>query len=779
MTTTIESNSGQSNIRWNNARRKRNQSRYLIRERIKEESSSSSPPPPSSSFNFETIDCGDNENNNNKPNRNNTNTTNITTPIATTQQEDEIKSLLKAISLGGISYFSLQIFSTQSHLISKPIPTKLLSTYKIQTLCTSRFGIEYANAVLKYYKDCIEYCTMFEYALLLGEYGVARSFIDGGINPCDLMQLYRHGHFHHRHNYNYHHSSDPSLIKHENDNDILDSFERRLERVVTMVMKKLVVDFVPSSLVVYIAKKVYEMRLWSYYVKAESKPYTCTTRKEDETIHQVLENQQQEEEKVEVVQPPQKCQLCQLDERQIKRPMITFPHCNNHIFCEVCLWESLVTKLDERIDGNVVRCPICDTHDLESDHNERQKNDSMDTTVKDKSMDNTNLHPKDKSKISLCKFRSLPQYSKELKKLPKKRKQNKAIYSSWHNALAPTIGSSQDVRSDKFKRYIDLGAIHHCRTCLELGVDINMTNEYNQTPLYIACWKNHIDIVRLLLEWGADIHRCANGELSVLNVAIANGHDEIVDILNEELLSKPKDESCVSSLKEIMNIGIENHNDKRDKAKLTLLIQDKNHPGYGSFYIDNLLDEDSMISLDKLFQSIPIADATEVKKKKIDSNIPCSLRHYFCDAEGYLCDLISRNVRTVLLSTTTATTSDTNNTIYKQSQVYVFPHMRFLNYDQPGGELLPHVDLTKVDPASGRRSTHTFILYLHDCEFGGETALLKKLSESGPHAYHEVIEPAICPRRSRLLVFPHACPHQGMKVISTPKILLRGEIILS
>ena len=58
-------------------------------------------------------------------------------------------------------------------------------------------------------------------------------------------------------------------------------------------------------------------------------------------------------------------------------------------------------------------------------------------------------------------------------------------------------------------------------------------------------------------------------------------------------------------------------------------------------------------------------------------------------------------------------------------------------------------------------------------------ALLKKLSEYGPHAYLEVFEPEIYPLRSRLLVFPHAYPHQGMRVISTPKILLRGEILLS
>ena len=78
---------------------------------------------------------------------------------------------------------------------------------------------------------------------------------------------------------------------------------------------------------------------------------------------------------------------------------------------------------------------------------------------------------------------------------------------------------------------------------------------------------------------------------------------------------------------------------------------------------------------------------------------------------------------------------------------------------------------------TGKRSTHTFILYLTDCKEGGETALLKELSQHGPHDFHQVLS-AISPRRGRLLLFPHACPHQGNKVISTPKLLLRGEACL-
>ena len=101
----------------------------------------------------------------------------------------------------------------------------------------------------------------------------------------------------------------------------------------------------------------------------------------------------------------------------------------------------------------------------------------------------------------------------------------------------------------------------------------------------------------------------------------------------------------------------------------------------------------------------------------------------------------------------------------------MLPHMRFLDYERPGSALAPHVDLCRVDSETGRRSTHTFILYLHTCESGGETVLLESLSSKVELA-------AVAPVRGRLLAFPHICPHMGAVVNHVPKLLLRGEIIL-
>jgi len=100
--------------------------------------------------------------------------------------------------------------------------------------------------------------------------------------------------------------------------------------------------------------------------------------------------------------------------------------------------------------------------------------------------------------------------------------------------------------------------------------------------------------------------------------------------------------------------------------------------------------------------------------------------------------------------------------------------MRFLHYTQPGSILAPHVDLCRVDQDTQQRSTHTFILYLTDCDEGGETSLLGGVSGEKRND----ILASVQPKMGRLLLFPHACPHEGNEVVHVPKSLLRGEVIL-
>jgi len=77
----------------------------------------------------------------------------------------------------------------------------------------------------------------------------------------------------------------------------------------------------------------------------------------------------------------------------------------------------------------------------------------------------------------------------------------------------------------------------------------------------------------------------------------------------------------------------------------------------------------------------------------------------------------------------------------------------------------------------GLASTFTFILYLTDCTNGGATNLLRCVCPKKGDLAGGNILARVEPKRGRLLIFPHVCPHEGEKVIHVPKLLLRGEMV--
>ena len=58
------------------------------------------------------------------------------------------------------------------------------------------------------------------------------------------------------------------------------------------------------------------------------------------------------------------------------------------------------------------------------------------------------------------------------------------------------------------------------------------------------------------------------------------------------------------------------------------------------------------------------------------------------------------------------------------------------------------------------------------------TVLLDKLPHESADGTTAVLAP-VPPRRGRLLLFPHLCPHRADEVLAEglPKLLLRGEIV--
>ena len=183
----------------------------------------------------------------------------------------------------------------------------------------------------------------------------------------------------------------------------------------------------------------------------------------------------------------------------------------------------------------------------------------------------------------------------------------------------------------------------------------------------------------------------------------------------------------------------------RSSPKVTILIDPSSaHPGAGAFIVDDAFSDEFLAAWDVLWPQLPVAEEAEGT---------CSERRYYCDAMGWG----AAHINAVLESVGVGVRR-------------VFPYMRILNYPHVDGRVAAHVDLFREDVRLGR-SSHTFLLYLATCERGGETMLLEKTSNCAK------VMAAIQPRRGRLLVFPHLCPHKGDDTISLPKVLLRGEMV--
>ncbi|KAL1510507.1 hypothetical protein AB1Y20_006811 [Prymnesium parvum] len=184
--------------------------------------------------------------------------------------------------------------------------------------------------------------------------------------------------------------------------------------------------------------------------------------------------------------------------------------------------------------------------------------------------------------------------------------------------------------------------------------------------------------------------------------------------------------------------------------RLTHLIgKDDPHPGRGSLIIDDALPVAILDRLERLFHTLPVAP-----RHKMGG---LNDRSYVCDADAWIRFHLQRAVQAC---------DD------PPLEGEAMPQMRFLIYNEAGGGLPPHYDLSRTDLRQ-RTTTHTFILYLTDNRVGGETVLLQKLKQpSGVRA-------EVTPRRGRLLLFPHGCPHLARQVVAEglPKLLLRGEML--
>ncbi|KAF0688341.1 Aste57867_20053 [Aphanomyces stellatus] len=289
-------------------------------------------------------------------------------------------------------------------------------------------------------------------------------------------------------------------------------------------------------------------------------------------------------------------------------------------------------------------------------------------------------------------------------------------------ALQLYVGLTPKQRDTEMFKAVAADNAARIKALVQVGVNVNCRNEYGQTPLFVAAWMGYGLVVDALLASGAATDLADNAHTVPAQCAAANGHMDIASRLGGTL---DVDDMRMPAVAAPPAVFVE------------LIPSDSTHPGAGSGIFDNVFPDDFLARLDALHKNLPVAP----KEKE-----SCSDRSYFCDSVGWV-------IQGIRNATGRA----------------VFPNMRFLHYHDVGGSLPPHVDLSRTD-LHGVTSTKTFIIYLTTCASGGETNLLTSIVPN-----NEIIA-GVKPVRGRLLVFPHACPHEGAVVEHVPKLLLRGEM---
>lgn len=529
-----------------------------------------------------------------------------------------------------------------------------------------------------------------------------------------------------------------------------------------------------------------------------------------------------------------------------------------HNFCEECFWTNTILQFrTNKFDD--LRCPVCqelismagsDASTLPCPcslvvetvpradrlHNGELRSSGLTAVIEYQKTQPPELL----CKQSLAKYSMLPKSMADAEiegiedQVKMKDRPKKLAAMPYSIIVGQFVGTTQSQRNLELIKAAVAGNALRLRALVNAGVNLDFSNEYGQTALFIAAWRGHKECVEVLLECGADPTLDDNAKILPRLVAAASPTSRLTDILAafDEWGVKSSDVQQELLLPLFTSPALTTHylNPLSDMSVEVLIDLSAAHPGAGSFYLDNVFREDFLLHLDRLAQILPIAPPEKM----------CSSdRAYFCDALGRVSDVLVAGVAACLSNHLPSASA------MLASPPKVFQHMRYLHYLQVGGSLAPHVDLSRTNEDDQVTSTHTFILYLSNCSQGGATVLLNSVKTkivsavkiegiddteiddmldtnragvlddivellergsiagdcrseaprgiaSAPAAQKwdkadnvdrtvardENIVATVRPQRGRLLLFPHLCPHAGQIVVDVPKLLLRGEAFL-
>jgi ankyrin repeat protein len=97
------------------------------------------------------------------------------------------------------------------------------------------------------------------------------------------------------------------------------------------------------------------------------------------------------------------------------------------------------------------------------------------------------------------------------------------------------LGASVDVPArewTKLQRAAHDGRVEFVKLALELGANVNVSSPQAPAPLLLASERGHVDVVRLLLDGGADVS-ARQGTWTAVGLAQSRGHEAVRTLLLE------------------------------------------------------------------------------------------------------------------------------------------------------------------------------------------------------------------------------------------------------
>lgn len=310
--------------------------------------------------------------------------------------------------------------------------------------------------------------------------------------------------------------------------------------------------------------------------------------------------------------------------------MLKFRRCGHEV-AESEFWNHFITQRSfENICCPQCLCPIIRFNF--SSNNE----DSVD--MKSEEQNSITKHQ------SLALFSNLP-YDAQTCRAPVKRITFQA--QSPHDAAGSLLGLYQTTRLTTFHAAVCQGNLTRVKATIEAGVDIDWRNEYGQTALFLSVWYREPLVSKYLMHIGADMSIPDNAGTTV-------SYDESVDAFS------------LSDLP-FLSIAPVVPNAMPDDMTFQCLINvGSDHPGAGSFMIDNWLGEDEIETLTRIFKELPVAPPEKLS---------CSARSYYCDSRGVTRRILDRGLSWAKMF---MESEHLNNLGGHKLCEHSLPHMRYL-----------------------------------------------------------------------------------------------------